>query len=267
MEKKNSVIICSTLHEPKFKLKQSIESILGFLKENLGLIIISCTKNTSEAVLSFLRNNDFIVSVPEDFDRISAYRDAIITALEYIEFPNSQKIFYVDFDRLVHWIMNYPEEFLKSIEKANLVELAHFGRTPKAFSSHPSTQKNTERIVNYLASQLLGFNDTKDLISVCFSFTIQLADLILSKKYYTPMGFYATFPVLLWNYAETKQYIEVEGLEWETPDRHREEIENKGYDKWFEEFQNSSEWKMRVSLVEDCIIELSKLYDFNKMVK
>jgi predicted glycosyltransferase involved in capsule biosynthesis len=267
MEKKNSVIICSTLHEPEFRLKQSILSVIPFLKEKLSTVIISCTKNTSEDALNFLRANGFIISIPEDSNRISAYRDAIQTALEYIEFADSQRILYIDFDRLAHWIMNYPDEFLESIEKANSVELTHFGRTPKAFSTHPSTQKNTERIVNYLSSQLLGFNDTKDLISVCFSFTIQLADLILSKKYYTQMGFYAAFPVLLWNYAESKQYIQVEGLEWETPDRYQEVIKVEGYEKWFEEFQNTSEWKMRVGLVEDSIIELSKLYDFKKMIK
>jgi hypothetical protein len=267
MEKKKSVIICCTLHEPEFRLKQSIVPIIPFIKEKLNTVIISCTKKTCEDTLGFLRANGFIISVPEDFDRISAYRDAIQTALEYIELAESQRIFYIDFDRLVHWIMNYPNEFIESIEKANSVELTHFGRTSKAFSTHPSTQKNTERIVNYLSSQLLGFNDNRDLISVCFSFTIQLADLILSKKYYTQMGFYAAFPVLLWNYAERKQYVEVEGLEWETPDRYQEVIKVEGYEKWFEEFQNTSEWKMRVGLVEDCIIELSKLYDFKKMVK
>ena len=265
MQKKNSVIICSTLHEPEFRLKQFIVSIIPFLKENLGSIIISCTKKTNDNVLKFLRDNGFIVSVPEDFDRISAYRDAIQTALEYIEFADSQRILYIDFDRLVHWIMNYPDEFLESIEKVNSVELTHFGRTPKAFSTHPPTQENTERIVNYLSSQLLGFKDAQDLISVCFSFTVQLADLMLSKKYYTSMGFYAAFPVLLWNYAESKQYIEVEGLEWETPDRYQETIMEMGYEKWLIMLQNSSEWKMRVNLVEDCIIELSKLYDFKKV--
>jgi hypothetical protein len=267
MEKKNSVIICSTLHEPEFRLKRSILSVIPFLKENLGPIIISCTKTTNVEVIAFLKESGFIVSIPEDSERISAYRDAIQTGLEYIEFADSQRIFYIDFDRLIHWITNYPNEFLESIEKVNSSELTHFGRTPKAFSSHPLTQKNTERIVNFLASQLLGFNETKDFISVCFSFTVQLADLILSKKYYTNMGFYAAFSVLLWNYADSKQYIEVEGLDWETPDRYQETIIKKGYERWLEIFQSSSEWNMRVSLVEDCIIELSKLYDLRKVAK
>jgi hypothetical protein len=78
------------------------------------------------------------------------------------------------------------------------------------------------------------------------------------------MGFYCAFPVLLWSYAHKKQYIEVEGLEWETPDRFQEKIQEIGYEHWLEKFQNATEWKNRVKLMEDCIIEMSYLYNFKR---
>jgi len=164
-------------------------------------------------------------------------------------------------------VSKYPAEFTETLKKTESVELLHIGRNSRAVSSHPSTLRTTEWMVNYLGSKVLGLDKTMDLISVCFSFPPQLADLILSKKYYTEMGFYCAFPIILWNYAENKQYIEVEGLEWETPDRYQEEIIRIGYEKWLEGFQNPDEWERRVNLMNDCIVELSNLYDFKKISK
>ena len=125
------------------------------------------------------------------------------------------------------------------------------------FETHPETQQYTERLVNQLGSKILGIKGTHDLISVCYLFTKDLAEKLLYTSYPTEMGFYASWPVILWMNAKNKEYIEVEGLEWETPDRYKEEINEKGYEEWLKQFQTAAEWKMRVLLLEDCITELS----------
>ena len=73
------------------------------------------------------------------------------------------------------------------------------------------------------------------------------------------MGFYAARPVFLWSWAETKHYVEVEGLEWETPDRFRAEIAELGYDAWLDQFQSPAEWRRRVACMNDCLEELAPL--------
>ena len=79
-----------------------------------------------------------------------------------------------------------------------------------------------------------------------------------NKSYPTELGFYASWPVILWKNAKNKKYIEVEGQEWETPDRFQKEINKQGYNNWLSQFQTIKEWKLRVRLLEDCVLELAK---------
>ena len=259
MSDANSIIITTGLHEPEFRLKSLINSVLPFIKKNLERIIVSCTRETDENVIKFLKKNSFIVSVPKDDSRLGGYLHAIKEAILNVEKLTTQRILYIDFDRLIHWLNEYPDEFIKIVLEAQNTELLHLGRSERAFHSHPETQTHTERIVNFLGSEALNLPKTRDLISVCYSFPVHLADLIVNKRYTTEMGFYVAWPVILWSYAKEKKYIEVEGLEWETPDRFQKEIEESGYDQWLEKFQSAEEWKKRVNLLEDCVLELNQL--------
>ena len=45
--------------------------------------------------------------------------------------------------------------------------------------------------------------------------------------------------------------MEVEGLEWETPDQFKDKIEQEGYSAWLNNFESLPEWEKRVKLIED----------------
>jgi len=47
--------------------------------------------------------------------------------------------------------------------------------------------------------------------------------------------------------------IESEGLEWETPDRYREEIRDQGFEEWKRKYQTASEWRKRNKMLRDFI--------------
>jgi hypothetical protein len=64
-----------------------------------------------------------------------------------------------------------------------------------------------------------------------------LAKKLLKTQTKSIYGFYCEWPITLWRHAENPAYVEVEGLEWETPDRYQEEIKKKGYERWLREFQ------------------------------
>jgi len=110
--------------------------------------------------------------------------------------------------------------------------------------------------VNELGSNVLGFSKTRDIISVCWGFTYELGTKLLNVKNSTLTGFYGTWPLLLWKWASSKAYIEVEGLEWETPDRYISDIKTVGYDRWLKNFENPNEWNKRVKILHDCLDEL-----------
>ena len=257
MSQNSDIIIATTLHEPVFRLKRVLDSCLPFIKENGLKIIVSCTSATNDDVTSYLRKTGFEVSIPLKDKIVVTYLHALEVATSRIEDPISQKILYLDFDRLLHWIHNYPEEFLRTLEICTNYELLHIGRNPRAFKTHPETQQSTEIIVNQLGSRILGFSEPRDLISVCYSFTKNLGEKLLNTSYPTERGFYGSWPIILWKNATSKKYIEVDGQEWETPDRFEKEIKDLGYHIWLNRFQSVKEWQKRVKLLEDCVIELS----------
>ena len=252
-----NILIATTFHEPLFRLESLIESCLPLIKEKGLRIIVSCTNSTHEDVITYLKENGFTVSIPLKDKRVSIYLHALKTAINEFEESVNQRILYVDFDRLLHWIHNYPKEFLETLKSCIEYDLLHIGRNPHAFATHPETQQSTERIVNQLGSEILGFSEPRDLISVCYSFSKDLCETLLNTSYPTEMGYYASWPAILWRNANTKHYIEVDGQEWETPDRFTKEIKDQGYHIWLNRFQTAKEWKIRVSLLEDCIKELS----------
>lgn len=256
---KHPIVITTTLHEPLFRLRNQIDTALPLIQEYIKNLIIICTRTTHKDVIAYLEEKSFKVQILEDDNRVNTYSEAIRQAVVEIREQKSQRIMYIDFDRLIHWINKYPEEFKKTLSEALKTDLLHLGRSSRAFKTHPETQTNTEQIINYLGSQALMLSKTIDLISVCFSFTPTLADLILNKTYSTEMGFYIAWPVILWDHALNKKYKEVEGLEWETPDRFTSEINKLGYEKWLKQFQSPREWKNRVKLLDECVIELNNL--------
>lgn len=253
-------LFCATFHDPEFRLYDLIESALPKLKELFVKGIICLTPYTPDEVRSFLTKNGFLVKVEPDDRQIVTYKTAIRTTLENIDKPSSQRIFLIDFDRLIHWINTYPEELTNILQNNINVEYLHIGRTTRAFNTHPKTQKETEIIVNEFGSKILGFEDTKDLISVCYIFTKDLGEKILKINNFTKTGFYGSWPIYFWNFANTKSYIEVEGHEWETPDRFKKEIDENP--QWLEQFQSAEEWNKRVNFLHDCLLEMSDCAKF-----
>jgi hypothetical protein len=74
-------------------------------------------------------------------------------------------LFYCDFDRALHWIKTYPEELTQIVESPPDNDYVLIGRTKRAFQTHPKTQTMTEGIGNTLASKMLNFPETRDILS------------------------------------------------------------------------------------------------------
>lgn len=254
-----SIILCSTFHDPQLKLRKLITKALPLIERLFSTNIIACTEDTAKALEGALPKNEFIIVGTPSNKVVDTYILSFKTTLENLE-PNN-KIFYVDFDRLVHWVLEYPDEVENILQEHSGYDYLHIGRSKRAFDSHPETQKNTETIINRIGSETLGFDDEKDLISVCFIFTKTLCQKVLSLENKTSTGFYGTWPLIFWNNALTKNYIEVEGLEWETPDRFISEIKEIGYSNWLKHFQSASEWRKRVRFIDDFTTDLKDLIE------
>ena len=252
----NSVILVSTLHDPPFALKQIYKETVSCLKKLFKKNIICYTPTTSAEFVQSLEKEEFQVISGINLNHVDIYRRVIKAGLDLVANNRETRLFYIDFDRLLHWCKTFPTELSKILCDLTKMDFFMLGRTKRAFETHASTQRETEIIVNEIGSKILGFPKPHDIISVCWGFTYDLGKKLLTIKNSTLTGFYGTWPLLLWNWASTKGYLETEGLEWETPDRYISDIKNVGYDIWLKSFENPNEWNKRVRILHDYLNEL-----------
>ncbi len=264
MTEKSSLILCSTVHDPKFRLKSIYYETRHRIQDLFSKRVIVATEATSNQLKEALENDNYDIIVNGSSMVVDTYTAAINRIVKYIDRDYAQSIFYIDFDRLIHWIKFYPEEINNILEKNYQgYEYIHFGRNYRAFESHPNTQKETEHTINTMVSKILGLKKSYDFMSVCYILSKNLANIVLKLKNSTSTGFYGVWPMIFWLSASNKKYIEVDGLEWETPDRFIEEIENLGNELWLERFQSEKEWKKRMTFINDFINEVFTIVKFN----
>jgi len=174
------------------------------------------------------------------------YRLAIKKSLEF----ETAAIHMLDFDRALHWVKRFPKE-LSEIRQALAITpgLVLYGRTKRAFETHPNIQKLSENTVNAIASELAGRE--VDIMSGSMGMDLETAKLILEKSKCNDFGVYAEFLKIALDHKLPLAVVEADGLEWETPDQYTKEIERSGYIQWLDDFESLSEWEKRVRLIDD----------------
>ena len=255
----NQFILASTVHDPEFRLEPQLNEAMPLIEDLFAEKCICYTKPTNEGLLEFLKENGFRATESKTMRQIDTYKQVVAHAKDQISKPALEFIFYIDFDRLLHWALNFPKELKNTFVNFKGQEFFHIGRSKRAFATHPPTQRKTEQIINKIGSQALELPEIRDIISVCYIINKELAENIINVEHITTTGFYCTWPLLFWQWAERKEYIEVGGLEWETPDQFEAEIDEMGYDNWLEHFQSQQEWIKRVDMLNDGLTELFNL--------
>lgn len=257
-------------------LRDTEERLLPFIKEfgerlkkiYKNKIFLSITLDTSSATIQEIVDHGFQYDVlnSQKEDRLGDnYRNSIKGALSL----DTNFIHVCDFDRVLHWVANYPEEleevianmdFLGILLPANRGEkiprssdwgILFFARTPRAFETHPPIQKLTEKRTNSLASSLTRIEI--DIMSGSNAMDRNTTELFLKESYQDGYGIYAEFFSIPFSHKVKINSMQVEGLEWETPDQFKKEIENIGYENWIENFENADQWQKRVSLLEESL--------------
>jgi len=250
-----NTVLVSPLYDPDARLAKQVLNVgKKLFSIYSGKIFVSISHNTSEDTEGALREAGIPFSVTaESISLGQNYRRAIKGGLRL----NPTHIHFVDFDRALHWVERFSEELLKvdkEIEKRR--GLVSFVRTRRAFESHPLIQRTTETAVNAIATEIAGID--VDIMSGSFGFDKKTAETIIGKSKRDDFGIYAEFLQIALKHKIKITTIEVEGLEWETPDQFREKIEKEGYLAWLNEFESLPEWKKRVKLIEESAAVLTK---------
>lgn len=250
----SKAILTSTLHDPEGRLCDLILSQRKLLGQLFSSLIVVVSPNTHRDDVKQLRDSGFKVSKGAK-TVVHTYKKALRLAIH----KDVGYVFYCDFDRLLHWAKVYPDELARVASLNGQHDFLILGRTPRAFMGHPETQRKTEYIANLLGSRILGFKDTIDIISACWRMSTKLALILVETHCENSYGFYCEWPIQAWQLARKPGYLEVDGLEWETPDKYVKEIQKLGFQAWLLKFQTQEEWKKRCDILREGTTALLKL--------
>jgi hypothetical protein len=155
-----------------------------------------------------------LVTYPERFaGRYRSVEGAVESGADYIH--------YADFDMLAHWIETRPDEWRRIVEMIATTDCLVVGRTRRALETRPRAIQDTERIINAVFSHVLG--QTVDLGLGCRGLSRRAAEVVLrnSEREGWPD---ATWPVLIQRAGFEVRFVEVDGVDWESPDFYRDDI-------------------------------------------
>lgn len=238
------------LHDPEARLARAIRTYGKNLKSiYMGAIVVKTTKNTHSDTLKALASANISFSKRATKGNYVAmgktYKEAITLGLKL----KTRHIHVCDFDRILHWVKVFPNELKDIVELLpSNTGITFVGRSKRAFETHPKTQKQTEEIVNILASEVAGID--VDIMSGSFAMDSQSAKIILKKSKRNDYSFFAEFLSIAKKAGIQINTLITEGLEWETPDQYADKIRKEGYSDWLDEFMSLPEWKRRIELME-----------------
>jgi len=213
-------------------------------------LIVVATPASSQQTMKLLAMHDAEV-YPEGSRHVGeSRRRALNLGLKHRE---AQHFHYCDFDRLLHWTLHYPDE-LRAIVTHTIPQsdFLVIGRTAGAFDTHPPAQKETERLTNRVFSYIFGRSRTMDAVAGSCGMSRPAAEQILPSSTALSNATDTEWPMIIHRLAQPKlrpklsiDYVEVRGLEFETPTFYGEET--------FEHADTAESWLLRVRLCRESV--------------
>jgi hypothetical protein len=220
-----------------------LEKFLPPLRDAYARICVSVPPTASADDVRALRDLNIAVVVTRDWShgRHAALELALAnrvlsgTEQSAVESKDISHIHYADLDRLLRWVETCPDEWRAIVARAQTCDCLIVGRTARAYATHPRSLIETEAISNLVGSYLLNGIDTGkqsprhpitasprqfDLSAGSKSFSRRAAEFLIAHS--PPgraLGMDAEWIVLLHRAGFAIEYVEVEGLDWESADQ------------------------------------------------
>ncbi len=154
------------------------------------------------------------------FDAWSGRHTVLRMALD----TEAESIHYVDMDRLVRWVETKPDELAATAARVTTVDTLIIGRTPAAYATHARSLIDTEALPNRVFSHYFGRADSvMDFSAGSRGLSRRAAAMILhNSPEENALAMDNGWAVLVRRAGMTWDYIEVDGLDWETADHYRD---------------------------------------------
>jgi hypothetical protein len=262
----NSIVLCGCLHIGAGDLNWIVSEASDVLKQ-LGVhLVCSATQQTDATLISKLEAIGIEMHIqPKESNAYIGYTQALRAALDKQDITH---VLYIDFDRLLHWAKYYRKELETLVEhcKANTFEKDVYvlERTSRAYATHHDSLIKTEEIANTVLSRQLGFDDIHDYLSGSWYCKRDVATLWMSDDAafpYTPAMLYSAWLILAQKAGYRIDFLQFEGLEWETSDPFQSDVQKIGVDAFRDSFSTADEWKRRVTylkeIIDGCFVQSS----------
>jgi hypothetical protein len=176
--------------------------------------------------------------------RYMALKAGLETGADYVH--------YNDLDRLLRWVETRPDEWRHTVEAVQRSDCLIIGRTAAAYATHPAAMIATEAISNTVVSHLLGKQMDVSAGSKGFSRTAAQC-LVAMTNPGNAIGMDAEWPIVLRRCGFEVDYVEVDGLDWETADRYRDTAaDSETQRRLAEEYDRDADhWAHRVKVAQE----------------
>lgn len=246
------MILASTHHDPDGRLIEQVERILPALVTRFDAVAVFITAETTEAAERGLRDGGAVVrrgasTLPVGHPHLGLWRRlALATALEHL--PEAQHYLFCDLDRALHWAEFFPAELVAALDYATNYDCTVFGRTERAFASHPRAQRDTEALANHGFALAAGLR--WDVMTAARGLSGRAARLIVEQCTDDTVGSDCSWPLICRRAGLQLGYLATEGMEFETLDRFGDELAALGgAQAWLERFDaDPRQWAVRLQL-------------------
>ena len=245
------VALAATLHDPHGSFLPLLRPALPDLARRYAGLAIVATDDTAGGVLDLLAGAGATVARrPPDLGAVGRHRLEAVRLAATL----APAVHLCDFDRLLHWWHHYPDELAAVLAQIATVDLLILGRTARAWATHPANQIETEGLANRAVSLLYGAG--VDVCAGARGLSRRAVEYLAAHSRARNVGADAEWPLLLRRAPGFRCAQRLtEGLEFETADRHPEEVARTGgLAAWNAEIdRDPARWTFRTHIAADIV--------------
>ena len=208
------VCLVSTLHDSVGWSPEPLERTTEILDRIYGGKITVVTKMTQTRVLQTLSKFGWTLVKPFSNVGMAQITDSRRRVLKAALENGFDYIHLVDMDRILHWASTYPKELEKVVNSIPGREFIILGRTRRAMETHPKNQVDTETLANRVFNLILGVD--MDITAASRGISRSAGEVILRFSRGRFFDSDSEWPIILHCNNFHLDYMETEGLEWET---------------------------------------------------
>lgn len=236
------IALASGFNDPKIGLKWLSDKRVPDLLKIFDAIYVIATPHTKKTTIEKLKKQGINVTQQKNDSVGLNYYSAIKTAFD----SGADTIFFCDFDRILYWVDNFPEELRRAVKLAKTKDYLVNERTPEGYKNHHQALFFTEQLPNELISAAVNSSHVHDYLSGSWSFSKRAAKIIVEKGREESFAFIGMWPFLLKMHDIDPAYKQWKGLNWETPNQFQKEVKAAGgVDKFRKKFSTPDEWAKR----------------------